>query len=54
MPLSKVHVLEGRYDQVRLAGLSEAVQNALIEVLDIPPRKRPAWGRPRQKPICGR
>jgi hypothetical protein len=36
MPLAKVHVLEGRYDQSRLARLSEAVQTALIEVLGIP------------------
>ena len=37
MPLAKVHVLEGRYDDARLAKASEAIQNALIEVLDIPP-----------------
>jgi hypothetical protein len=37
MPLAKVHVLEGRYDQIRLSKLSEAIQNALIEVLGIPP-----------------
>jgi 4-oxalocrotonate tautomerase len=37
MPLAKVHVLEGRYDDARLAKTSEAIQNALIEVLDIPP-----------------
>jgi hypothetical protein len=37
MPLAKVHVLEGRYDQTRLGKLSEAIQNALIEVLHIPP-----------------
>ena len=37
MPLAKVHVLEGRYDEARLAKASEAIQNALIEVLDIPP-----------------
>jgi hypothetical protein len=36
MPLAKVHVLEGRYDQTRLGKLSEATQNALIEVLGIP------------------
>ena len=37
MPLAKVHLLEGRYDKTRLGKLSEAIQNALIEVLDIPP-----------------
>jgi hypothetical protein len=37
MPLAKIHVLEGRYDEARLAKMSEAVQNALIEVLGIPP-----------------
>jgi hypothetical protein len=36
MPLAKVHVLEGRYDKTRLGKLSEAIQNALIEVLAIP------------------
>jgi hypothetical protein len=37
MPLAKVHVLEGQYDEVRLGKMSEAIQNALIEVLGIPP-----------------
>jgi 4-oxalocrotonate tautomerase len=37
MPLAKVHVLEGQYDKARLAKMSEAIQNALIEVLGIPP-----------------
>src|SRR5271167_3268527 len=37
MPLAKVHVLEGQYDETRLAKVSEAIQNALIEVLGIPP-----------------
>ena len=37
MPLAKVHVLEGRYDRARLGKLSQAIQNALIEVLDTPP-----------------
>src|SRR5260221_12625191 len=36
MPLAKVHVLEGRYDRTRLGKLSEAIQNALIEVLGVP------------------
>ena len=37
MPLAKIHVLEGRYDKARLGKLSEAIQNALIDVLGIPP-----------------
>ena len=37
MPLAKVHLLEGRYDQARLVKLSEAIQNALVEILGIPP-----------------
>jgi 4-oxalocrotonate tautomerase len=37
MPLAKVHVLEGQYDKARLGKMSGAIQNALIEVLGIPP-----------------
>src|SRR5258708_39080615 len=37
MPLAKVHVLEGEYDEARLGKMSESIQNALIEVLGIPP-----------------
>ena len=37
MPLAKVHLLEGQYDTARIGQLSEAIQNALIEVLGIPP-----------------
>jgi hypothetical protein len=37
MPLAKVHVLEGRYDEARLDRVSAAIQEALIEVLGIPP-----------------
>jgi hypothetical protein len=36
MPLAKVHVLAGQYDNTRLGNLSEAIQKALIEVLGIP------------------
>src|SRR6202035_2519864 len=36
MPLAKVHVLEGQYDTARLEKMSEAIQNALIEVLGVP------------------
>ena len=37
MPLAKIHVLEGRYDEHRLSNVSRAVQEALIRVLKIPP-----------------
>src|SRR3989442_13059570 len=36
MPLAKIHVLEGRYDDLRLGNVSKAVQDALISVLKIP------------------
>ena len=36
MPLAKIHVLEGRYDERRLGNLSNAVQDALISILEIP------------------
>jgi hypothetical protein len=37
MPLAKIHVLEGQYDEARLGKVSQAIQQALIEVLGIPP-----------------
>jgi hypothetical protein len=37
MPLAKIHVLEGQYDEVCLAKVSEAIQSSLIEGLGIPP-----------------
>ena len=37
MPLAKIHVLEGRHDERRLANVSKAVQEALISILKIPP-----------------
>jgi len=37
MPLAKVHLLEGQYTNARIAQLSKAIQDALIEVLGIPP-----------------
>jgi hypothetical protein len=36
MPLAKIHVLEGRYDERRLGQVSQAVQEALINVLKVP------------------
>ena len=37
MPLAKIHVVEGRYDQARIAKLSGAVQAALMNTLGVPP-----------------
>lgn len=37
MPLARIHVLEGRYDEMRLDKVLGAVQSALIAVLGIPP-----------------
>ena len=37
MPLVKIHVLEGQYDESRLSNVSKAVQDALMSVLKIPP-----------------
>jgi hypothetical protein len=36
VPLAKIHVLEGRYDEHRLGNVSKAIQDALISVLKIP------------------
>ena len=37
MPTAKIHVHEGRYDEQRLAKLSEAIQAALEAALKVPP-----------------
>jgi phenylpyruvate tautomerase PptA (4-oxalocrotonate tautomerase family) len=37
MPIAKIHVLEGQYDEARLGKVSSAVQNGLINALGIPP-----------------
>ena len=37
MPVAKIHVLEGRYDEARLDRVSNAVQQGLISALGIPP-----------------
>src|SRR3954452_3764307 len=39
MPLAKLHVLEGQYDEVRLGKVSSAVQNGLVSALGIPPEE---------------
>jgi 4-oxalocrotonate tautomerase len=36
MPIARIHVLEGRYDERRLGQVSKAVQEALMSVLKIP------------------
>src|SRR5262245_552210 len=37
MPLAKIHVVEGRYDESRIAKVSGAIQAALMNTLRIPP-----------------
>ena len=37
MPLAKIHVLEGQYNEARLDNVSGAIQEALIGALGIPP-----------------
>ena len=36
MPLAKIHVLEGRFDERRLGNVSRAIQDALISILKVP------------------
>src|SRR5262249_50417362 len=37
MPLAKIHVVEGRYDEHRIAKVSGAIQAALMNTLRVPP-----------------
>jgi hypothetical protein len=37
MPLAKIHVLQGRYDNERLDKISHAIQAALMNTLGVPP-----------------
>jgi hypothetical protein len=37
MPVAKIHVLEGQYNEARIGKVSSAVQNGLINALGIPP-----------------
>src|SRR5277367_1178265 len=37
MPVARIHVLEGRYDEARLDKVSKAVQDALMSTLGVPP-----------------
>src|SRR4029077_17114223 len=36
MPLAKIHVVEGRYDETRIANVSKAIQAALMNALGVP------------------
>ena len=36
MPVAKIHVLEGHYDARKLDKVSDAIQNALMNVLGVP------------------
>src|SRR6202051_4855912 len=36
MPVARIHVLEGRYDETRLDKVSKAVQEALMSTLGVP------------------
>jgi hypothetical protein len=37
MPVAKIHVLEGQYSEARLDKVSNAIQEAVVGALDIPP-----------------
>jgi hypothetical protein len=37
MPLAKIHLVEGRYDETRIAKVSSAIQAALMNTLRAPP-----------------
>ena len=37
MPVAKIHVTEGQYDEARLTSVSTAVQDSLMNVLGVPP-----------------
>jgi 4-oxalocrotonate tautomerase len=37
MPVAKIHVLEGQYDEARFGKVSKAVQEALMSTLGVPP-----------------
>jgi hypothetical protein len=36
MPVAKIHVIEGQYDEPRLQKLSAAIQDALRRTLNVP------------------
>ncbi len=47
MPLAKIHVVEGRYDEARIAKVSGAIQAALMNTLHMPPEDFSARHAPR-------
>jgi hypothetical protein len=49
MPLAKIHVVEGRYDEARIGKVSAAIQAALMNTLRMPPEDFSA----RHDPISG-
>jgi hypothetical protein len=52
MPVATLHVLEGQYDDARLAKVSGAVHQGLIRALDIPPeRLLPDHSRVASEPV---
>lgn len=38
MPLAKIHFVEGRYDEARIAKISGAIQAALMNTLRVAPK----------------
>jgi phenylpyruvate tautomerase PptA (4-oxalocrotonate tautomerase family) len=36
MPLAKIHIVEGHYDEARIAKVSDAIQSALMNTLRVP------------------
>jgi hypothetical protein len=37
MPVAKIHVLKGQYDEARLGKVSRAIQDGLMSALGVPP-----------------
>ena len=37
MPVAKIYVTEGQYDEARLASVSMAIQDSLMSILGVPP-----------------
>ena len=53
MPIVKIHVLEGQYDEPRHSNVSKAAQDALMSVLKMKSRSLPA-GREKPDSLCSR
>src|SRR5258708_5927875 len=56
MPVAKIHVLKGQYNEARLGKVSSAVQDGLISALGIPPEDfleiTFISGRPKEKRLA--